>query len=92
MEFKGTKEIVVLDVTDSRIQLNENTIDLWFGDDFGISKEEQEANANILIAAPALLEALQEILGHIPIGHDFFTEGESKAMLMAEQAIEKALK
>lgn len=49
-----------------------------------------DADAKLIAAAPDLLEALQDILGHVPIGKDYFTVGESNSMLKAEAAIKKA--
>jgi len=57
---------------------------------FDDGNNEQQANAKLIAAAPELLKALQDILGHVPIGKDYFTHGEELSIHKAEQAIIKA--
>jgi hypothetical protein len=52
-----------------------------------IGNSEMEANAKLIAAAPELLEALQEIVGHFAA----FTPSEQESKANAESVINKAL-
>ena len=60
------------------------------GDDRRMSREEVEANARLMAAAPDLLEALRDLIGWVPGPDQWHTDACPKAVERAIAAIAKA--
>ena len=65
MEFKGTPAPweITAEHLDTRLQINHGHIDLWFGDAVAdqVTRDQAEANANLIASAPELYEALKAV-------------------------------
>lgn len=98
MEFKGTKEKwkyeggdnhsidIILD-DESTININRQS---RYTGEYICTREQMEANAKLIAAAPELLEALQEC--YVAMRHERELNPQmEKAYYTAEKAIEKAL-
>jgi hypothetical protein len=97
MKFKGTtSEWKITEICEHRIRINGTSIDVWFGLSQSTETEEQSrANAKLIVAAPALLEALlllkDELYHVIERFHGTAAAKSSCSIATAEKAINKAL-
>jgi predicted RNA-binding protein Jag len=92
MEFKGTigkwKSSELKTFGRQMVDLGDfnGCVDVWYHNGESMTKEEAEANAKLIAAAPKLLKALQELLYDMDMRDDW-----SYDVSEAEEAIYKAL-
>lgn len=87
MEFKGTKDLYIDDEQqEGRITLNGESIDVWYFPS-SFEKEEAEANAKLIAAAPQLLSNLIRCVDRLEENG----MGDIFAVKKAKDAINKAL-